>query len=368
MSNPTSQTNPGSRTQWWRGALIAAAALLLVALFIYAFQFLATSLLIAFGVAYLLDPPVTWLENHGVRRPLGVTVLLLLFFVVAALVLLLLLPVLIEQLREFTQLLPDKLRHLYHWIDAKLVATFGVALPATSSQAMDKLRALGSHVDFSLAKQLTAFTQQLLSNVLEGVLTIFSLLLIPMFAIYLLMDYRSVVANLEQLVPRRWLTTSKSYLSKIHAVLAGFLRGQVTLVLVLAFLYSCGFIWVDFPLALFVGILSGLLHFIPYLGPATALVFGLTMIFTDFAGWVQLLQFFIVFAAIQGLESFLLTPKLVGKRLGLAPISSIIALIVFGKLFGFAGLLLAIPLAAMAKVFIAEGLQHYRKSPFYKNS
>jgi predicted PurR-regulated permease PerM len=333
---------------------------------IYQIRDILTSVLIAFMLAYILSPLVDRLERLGTKRSRAVVLLLLLVTLTLVLFFLFVIPLITTQIADFLNLLPDKLLRLYAWLDVTLSGRFNISLPKSGSEAFDQLRFWLSKNQSTILSPLAGVVQHTFTNTIAFVLALLNLFLIPLLTIYLLMDFKKIRQQLIELVPRRYAQKFEAYAAEFDAIMASFFRGQITLVCILAIFYIFGFIWVEVPMAVLVGLISAIGHFIPYVGPITATILGLTFILADLNSWWQIGQFFFVIATVQGLESFVLTPRLVGKRLGLSPVVTIISLLIFGKILGFLGLLLAIPLAALSKILLGDLIEKYRNSAYYQ--
>ncbi len=170
------------------------------------------------------------------------------------------------------------------------------------------------------------------------------------------------------MVPRRWAAQSMNIAHEVDGLLAQYLRGQLTVMLALAFYYSVALALAGFDVALPVGILTGLLVFIPYLGFGLGLVLALIAAVLQFEGIYGLVAVAIIYGVGQVVESFFLTPRLVGERIGLHPLAVIFALMAFGQLFGFVGILLALPASAIVSVAVRHMRTQYISSSFYNQS
>jgi predicted PurR-regulated permease PerM len=192
-----------------------------------------------------------------------------------------------------------------------------------------------------------------------------NLMLIPIVLFYLLMEWHHVLWRLGRLVPRRWAQLTLGFINEVDSLLAQYLRGQILVMIVLALYYSIALSIAGFDLALPVGIITGLLVFIPYLGYGLGLVLaliGAVLQFNDFSGVISVA---IIYGFGQIFESFVLTPRLVGERIGLHPLTVIFALMAFGQLFGFIGILVALPASAILAVAIRHLRNSYLNSSFY---
>jgi predicted PurR-regulated permease PerM len=193
-----------------------------------------------------------------------------------------------------------------------------------------------------------------------------NLLLAPVVMFYLLLDWHGLIARLGGSIPRPWSGKVNQLMRDIDSVLSQYLRGQILVMVTLAVYYSVALWIADIPSALPVGLVTGLLIFIPYLGFATGLVLALLVATLQFAGLGPIIAVLVVYGIGQLLESFLLTPYLVGERIGLHPLAVIFALMAFGQLFGFIGVLIALPVSAMLVVGLREVRMLYLASRFYQ--
>jgi predicted PurR-regulated permease PerM len=192
-----------------------------------------------------------------------------------------------------------------------------------------------------------------------------TLVLIPVVLFYLLLDWHRLLAQVTGAVPRRWVRQTVGMAHEVNLLLAQYLRGQLLVMLVLAVYYSAALSFAGFEVALPVGILTGLLVFIPYLGFGLGLVLALIAAVLQFPGWSGLVSVAAIYGAGQVIEGFFLTPRLVGERIGLNPLAVIFALLAFGQLFGFVGVLLALPASAILMVAFRHLRHHYLRSSFY---
>jgi predicted PurR-regulated permease PerM len=178
-------------------------------------------------------------------------------------------------------------------------------------------------------------------------------------------DFDRITAGIQDLLPLRYRERVTRYAREVDLVLSQFMRGQLTVMAIMAVLYGTAYALLGVRLAVLIGLAAGLLNFIPYLGSAFALTAGVLM--SLLGGWHpgQLAGVVVAYAAVQSFESFVITPRIVGKTVGLNEVWVILALFVGGELFGFMGILLAVPSAAVAKIFVARGIKRYRASALY---
>ncbi|MGB5521425.1 MAG: AI-2E family transporter [Polyangiales bacterium] len=324
----------------------------------------------AFLIAYMLDPLVDRIEQsrllreRSIGRAVGIAVLLLGVFAITAISLLVIFPMVYEEIASFVKRLPGLVaRSRAEW--EPILLEYGLEVPNSVGDAFEEL-----HFDLQsvLTKgytPATAVAKWLLGGTASAVAAIVASLMIPVFAFYLLYDFDALVARAADLIPPRHRLEANGFFREVDEVLGQFFRGQFTVMATLAVLYSVGYGSIGVPLALPIGIMAGVLSFIPYLGSTLALGTALLMTALDWQGWTQVLWVLGVHAIIQGLEGFVITPKIMGDTVGISAIAVLFALLVGAELLGFTGVLLAVPAAAVIKILIQRIDGRYRKSEFF---
>jgi predicted PurR-regulated permease PerM len=340
----------------WIGLL--AAALWLLALL----SPILTPFLIAGILAYLCNPAVGRMRRAGLPLLAAVLAILLLAGLLSIALALILAPLLVEETAALSARVPDALAFANDRLAPWFRETFGIRLALDA----ESVRALaGEHAD-----SLQAIARKLYESLKIGGLAVLGfaigLLLVPVVMFYLLLDWANLLARAEGALPRPWHDRATRLARDVDAVLSEFLRGQLSVMLILAAYYGIALWLAGIPYALAIGLLTGLLVFIPYLGFATGLFLALLVAALQFEGMGPVLAVLAVFGIGQLLESFLLTPFLVGNRIGLHPLAVIFALMAFGQLFGFFGILLALPASAALLVGLRELRAVYLSSRFYK--
>jgi predicted PurR-regulated permease PerM len=346
---------------WLWIAIGACLVALLVLLGPILAPFIAAAIL-----AYALNPAVDRLAarkigNFQVPRSVAALIVMLLMLAALLAMILIVVPVLQKELPLLQQRIPEILIKIDEFVAPRLAALgFPVSLDFASLKAMltQKLSASGSEIWTTVLASVKVGG----TAVLAWLATLF---LIPMVLFYLLLDWHPLLHKLGAMVPRRWAPRAESMAHEVDGMLAQYLRGQLLVMLVLAVFYSVALAIAGFDVALPVGIITGLLAFIPYLGFGLGLVLALITAVLQFPGWYGLIAVAIVYGLGQVLESFVLTPYLVGERIGLHPLVVIFALMAFGELFGFAGVLLALPASAIIAVAVKHLRESYFRSSFY---
>jgi len=313
-------------------------------------------------LAYIFEPLVDRLHRRGVPRTLAVVLTILLVIGLLVGLVLILVPVIQQEVRTLIERLPTYLTAAHDQLIPWLQAHFGISLKLDVDSLKKFIAKNWNSAQDYLMLVLEYVSSQ--STVILGVMA--NLLLTPVVMFYLMRDWRELRQRVGKLVPRPWLERTLSLADEIDAVLAEFLRGQLSVMVALALFYSIG-LWiagVDYALPL--GLLSGLLGFIPYVGFSSGLLLSLLVAALQFQGWSPVIGVAIVYGLGQVLESFVLTPWLVGDRIGLHPLAVIFALMAFGQLFGFVGVLVALPASAALLVGLREVRRHYLASGFYQ--
>lgn len=333
---------------WWR-ALSPGARLLVLAALVAAFGWLLQVLAPAlapfmFGaiLAYVGTPAVAWLARHRVPRVVGALLMIVTFAALLFGLLVVVAPLVSNEIAQISAKAPDLISRVQtEWLPW-LNQTFGLSLAFDLSQlktlAQDNAGALGQ-----LSSQV-AGSLKLGGQMLLGVLV--NLMLVPVVMFYLLRDWPGLVDGVDALVPRTVRPMVRELAREIDAVLSEFLRGQMLVMLALALYYCIALRIAGLQFWLPVGLVTGLLVFVPYVGFGLGLSLGMLAALTQFSSAGPILGVAAVFALGQVLEGFILTPTLVGDRIGLHPLAVIFALMAFGQLFGFVGVLLALPASA----------------------
>jgi predicted PurR-regulated permease PerM len=313
-------------------------------------------------VGYLLDPLADRLEARKCPRGLAAALIVGAFLAVLVAVIVILVPVLSAQITDLVGRLPGYLERLRAFADP-LIAQLRASLTASQLQ---QLQEFGG----TFAGDIAGWVGKVVKGMVGGgaaLLQVLSLAVImPVVAFYLLRDWDRIVAHLDGLLPRGGADTIREQVREIDHRLSGFLRGQSLVCLILGTVYAVGLTLVGLDFGLLVGMGAGLISFIPYFGTAVGLVTGLGLALAQFSEWLPIALVVAVFAFGQVLEGYFLTPKLVGERIGLHPVWVLFALMAGGGLFGFTGILLAVPAAAAIGVVVRYLIERYRNSPLYR--
>lgn len=318
-----------------------------------------------FGIilAYIFNPVVDWLEKRRIPRSIGAVVALLLLIGAFAGLVLIIAPLVQRETQLFIAHVPGYLDWIKQHAAPWLQTHFGID---TAIDADEIKSYLADHLQN--AKDIAA---RLLPSLKSGGLVVIglvaNLLLVPVVVFYVLRDWNGMMIRLENLLPRRWHAPTTQIVREIDTVLSEFLRGQLSVMLVMSIYYVTALHFAGLEFALPIGLVTGLLVFIPYLGISVGIILALIATLMQFQGFSGLFPVMIAFGIGQVLEGTLITPFLVGERIGLHPVVVIFALLAFSQLFGFFGVLLALPASAALLVGLRHLRSHYLDSEFYQN-
>ena len=342
--------------------ILVLTGVVATAVLLYLLAPVLTPFLVGAGLAYLGDPLADWLEARRLSRTAAVVIVFSVMLLVVLVAVAVLLPLLQHQLQVFAAKLPDYLdwlqRHALPWVQARL----GVA-----EQSLD----IGSIKQTLLGhwQQLGGVGAQIVAAITRSWLAMLgwlaNLVLIPLVTFYLLRDWDTSMQRIGELLPRRIAPVVTRLAKDCDQVLGHFLRGQLSVMLALAVVYSLGLWWVGIELALLIGLFAGMVSFVPYLGFIVGVVAAGIAALVQFHDALHVLQVVLVFGVGQVLESFVFTPFLLGDRIGLHPLGVIFAIMVGGQLFGFVGVLLALPTAAVIGVLLRYAHERYMSSQLY---
>lgn len=357
----------GGPLEWMRWIPAALIVAVLISGIIIGSRVILFPLLSSFALAYMLEPLVEVFERRGWSRTTAVLTTLAIALVVLTLALVFVIPSIWSQLVKSYEQLPSALEAGHRVVDP-LIAKIQTASPPVYNFLQSMLQKVRSpEQQAELSATIGTWLQGGLLKLVTATSSLLDLLLIPFFVFYLLSDYLKMKARIESWIPPRFRTTGGGLLSQINYVLSMYVRNQVVIAFVMGLLYSVGFATLRVPLALTIGMISGFLNFVPYLGTLTGLVLAVSFTALDGAGPTRLVGVLAVFVIVQSVEGYYLTPKLLGESLNLHPLVVLLGLVIGGNLFGLLGIILAVPVIAAATVILRFLEAHiYQASDFYQ--
>ncbi len=333
---------------------IAAAVFLVV---LWALGNVILPFLVGGAVAYFMDPVADRLERAGLSRTAATAVISIIAIVVFVLAALLVIPTLVRQLAQLINTAPQMFAQLQTFLEARFPTIMDneSVLRSTLAGVGEMIRARGGEL-----------VTTVLSSAMGVVNFVVFIVVVPVVAFYMLLDWDRMIAKVDGWLPRDHAPTIRRLASEIDRVLAGFVRGQVLVCLILGLYYSVALALVGLNFGLVVGAIAGFLTFIPYVGALVGggLAIGLAL-FQFWGEWWMIVAVWAIFQSGQLVEGNVLTPKLVGSSVGLHPVWLLFALSAFGTLFGFAGMLVAVPVAAALGVIARFLITQYTESKLY---
>jgi len=344
------------RVQW-------AAITAIVALVVYLLAPILTPFVFSAMLGWLGDPTVDRLQRRGWSRQTAVVLVYCTMAFVVLVALLLLVPILERQIRTLVDSLPTYrdwfIGTVLPWIERRTGLELLAWLdPARLFQLVREHWENAGGIATTMLGYLSASGFALIG-------WIANILLVPFLTFYFLRDWDVLKERVAALVPRDHIGTVTRLAIESDQVLGAFLRGQFSVMLVLGVLYAIGLWAVGLDLGLLIGFIAGLVSFVPYLGPATGVILGVIAALVQFGDWMHVALVLGVFGIGQVIESYFLTPRLVGNKIGLHPVAVIFAIMAGGQLFGFLGVLLALPVAAVANVLLRYAHERYTHSALY---
>ncbi|MBB3235192.1 AI-2E family transporter [Phyllobacterium endophyticum] len=345
-----------------RQAVFWTGAMLFLALFLYIFSSILLPFVAGLVLAYFLDPVADHLQRLGLSRLLATIVILVLFVVTFALLLIILVPVLATQMSDFIVRLPSYVSRLQELIanrDSQWLKDFIGVDASVIRNSLDSLLQQGAGFLTTLLQSIWSSGKTLIDVVALFVVT-------PVVAFYMLLDWDRMVNEIDRLVPRQHVHTVRDIARDMNKAIAGFVRGQGTVCLLLGVIYAVGLTATGLNFGLLIGLFAGLISFIPYVGSLVGLLLALGVALVQFwPDYINVLYVAAAFGIGQFIEGNILQPKLVGSSVGLHPVWLMFALFAFGSLMGFTGMLIAVPTAAAVGVLVRFIIRRYQQSPLY---
>ncbi len=322
-----------------------------------------TPFFLALVVAYIFDPVTDRLEEMKISRNLAILIQIAALFLISLGLGMIILPTLINEIIQFINKVPDITAWLINFTKDK------VPIPEIREYIEKYLSSITAENLNTYIPKATNIFNQLTGNLYSGLMGVLgftgNLFIFLVASFYFLRDFDKLKNQLIGLIP---ISKRKIYypvLKKVDELLKGFFRGQFIVINILALLNVIGLTLVGLEFSIIIGILAGYLNIIPYFGSAVGVLLSLILAFIQFGDILHLIYVALVFGVVQALDAYLITPKILGNKTGLSPVVIIFSLIFFGYLFGFFGMLLAIPISVIIKVFLEFYIERYKSSSYY---
>ena len=320
-------------------------------------------LFFAFLVAYALDPVVDRLARLGVPRGLGAALVMLASIAAIVTALFFAVPTVLDEFETAASRLPQQLEALRGLAKDFLWAKYHYKLPATWGEIVTKYGTVlrdGAPSAGSVASALF--------GTVNAILLALGTLIVPVLSLYLLIDFNGLVSGAERLIPRRWAAPVSEVAVDIHGTLGKYVRGQLLTNILLSLLYSTALTLVGIRLAIPIGVFTGMFSFVPYVGLASGTLLALLMSVLEWQGATHVLATLGVMIGVGLVDSMVITPRIVGGSVGLKPIEVLLTMMAAATLFGFLGVLLAVPLGAVLKILVGRAVEAYVGSDFYRKA
>lgn len=326
---------------------------------------------ISFLFAYLFDPVVDWFEERAIPRSIGILIILFTGLVGLGLFALVLYPTIVDQVEHVISTVPNRIEDIRNdflpWVEER----FDYRIPDTVDEALQRYRESLKDYLPTLANRIAKFGGTVLTSTGAIAGALINLIMIPVFTFYFLRDFDRIRLKLVEFIPERRREFVMTRAAEMDRVVGEWVRGQLQVASILAVLYSIGLsiaFWaagLKIRAGITVGVLSGLLNFVPYLGVAIGLVLSVVLVVINWSGVLPLLGVLLVFFLVQSLEGYLITPKIVGDKVGLNPVTVIIVLLIGGEVYGLLGFIVAIPLFGALKVLFPDLVRYYKQTRFF---
>jgi len=348
--------------------IILGALVLAGIFFAWSLSSIFLPVLLALILAYVLNPVVSWLERKRVPRVMAILLVMVGIVIVCVGVFAFFGGSIQDELAAVQINLPDYANRLYGLIPEKVKVYLEIETSEKLYRQVDRILNELRGISFDIVREAYAFVKTAFTSTLGFILTVIGYFITPVYLYYFLADLPRFRDGFLKLVPERSQERVITLGSEIDGVLAAFVRGQLSVCAILAVLYSIGLSLIDIDLAIVIGSLSGILFIIPYVGTIFGIVVSMVMAFLKFHDLLHPLLCLGWFVIVQAIEGAVITPAIVGNRVGLHPVVAIIALFIGGQWFGIFGMLLAVPVAAVLKVFLRHFTDWYLTTPFYRGT
>ncbi|HRC85494.1 MAG TPA: AI-2E family transporter [Thermoanaerobaculia bacterium] len=348
----------------WFRLLFFFGGLALALVVVIRFDKIFFPLLTGLAIAYLFDPAVSWFERHGRSRSFGVLMIVLAMLLAAAGFLFYVVPAVSDQVARLGERLPQYRAQVEHqfgpWLE-RLEARY----PEEFAKVQAKARAALEENLPDLAGAAGAWLGKLFGSLLHVVLVVLNLVFIPVFTFYLLVDFPKIKRGARELIPLPYRPMVLDRLAEVDRAIAGFVRGQLTIAVILAVVNAVGLALAGVPIGIAIGLAAGLANFIPYMSLIVGLAPALLLSWVEHQSLARLGAVVLVFTLGHMLESLVLQPRILGRSVDLHPVWVLLAVLAGGSLFGLIGMLVAVPTAAAIQVFVRHWIKLYKASRIY---
>lgn len=337
----------------------------LIVLFFYGMGSALVPLLFSYVFAYASFPLVKKLEARGLKRSQATLVVLGSLTVILMVLALILLPPLIEELQAAIMAAPESLSVTLNRID-EVLSHYGIHVPYDRASLQQFIGEYSQKISSDFVASGVAFVKNSIANFASLLVILLSFAMVPVFFFYVITDSDKIRKFIYNIIPQDWQKDTEEFLDRADKILSGYVRGQLLVCAILSVMYTVALLIVDVKFALIIGVATGVLSVIPYIGYSMGFAMAVFSVLANHDGWGQLLALIVAYSLVQFIESFIITPKIVGNEVGLTPFEAILALIIIGNIFGFIGLFFAIPMGGIIKLLIRKLMISYKRTEFYR--
>lgn len=351
--------------QSWQNRVIFTGSILFLLVIGYLLRDVLTPFLFAFIIAYVLNPVVERLERWKISRGLAIAIILIFLGGLFISGIIFIVPVIQSEMSLLIKKMPDYLKRIQTDVIPYMEDTFKISVPATGdeifNQTITKIKSLSPET----ISPVVSFIGKAFSSIWGIFGFLLNLIIIPVVTIYLLKDFRLIKEKITQYIPRSKRELWLKRVEDVNDILGKFLRGQMFIAFIEIVIFSIGLSLIGIDMAILVGIIAGLGSIVPYLGFFFGLSVSIILSLLEFHDSTHILLVLTLFGGVQTLETTVLSPKIMGKKVGLHPVIIILSIMIGGNIFGFFGVLLAVPFTAVMKVFLTASLESYKESELY---
>ncbi len=346
--------------------LLAFGALVFFLWFVYVASAVLFPFAVAFGLAYLLDPLIDRMVKLKMSRSFAIFLALFSSLLVLIATISLIAPLVLVQVEALTEKIPEYIKYVEEkgtpWVESVPKANKQRVIAAIE----EGMKSMGD-LPVKILKNVSSGVWSGLSNLMGFLIFLFNLVIIPVASFYLLKDFDKITQKIKERIPPRRRPWAQKFFTKVDNVLSDFFRGQLMIASIMASILSVGLFFIGTPMGLVIGLLAGMANIVPYLSIVLGLAPALLMTYLEFQDLTHVVMVVLLFGGAQALEGFVITPRMLEKAIGLHPVAVMAALLIGANFFGFLGLLLAVPCAAVIKVALFEMDTAYLKSDFFKS-
>lgn len=346
--------------------ILGLGAILTMLFILYVLRAVFIPILLSFFMAYLLNPLIELLERKKINRTTAVVFTLAILLVAAFFLFSSLLAVIQREISIAGEKLPAYIANLGNTVLPKLKNMLMLRnMPTTIEEFLSQLGNYARGLSPDVLSMLAGWLSSVFKSTLSYVIGLLGFLIMPFYVFYILMDFEKIKTIVWYYIPpknRQWVDVKWD---EINHVLSAFLRGQFILAVIMIALYSISLYLIGVELSFLIGIIAGVAFLIPFMGLIVGVLLGGTMAFLQFQDFLHPLYVIIAFAVIQIVEAYVITSKIIGQKVGLHPVITIVSILVWGELLGLFGILIAVPLTAVLKVFFKSIADSYRNSALF---